>query len=592
MKARTVTVRPSLGPSVAVVVVAIAAYAALPPWRFSWWPFVVITVAALIVLLVRVRRHSVVTWVAARTRLRRTRRYTTPVGAAVDIRHGNDVYGVRTEGNEAVAVIRIDGHAYEPTFLRGATVAHTVNVLPLHVLVQFMDQPGGLSIVFDIASDGFRVRPEAGYPQLYSTLLAARGAAGQRVTYLIMRLDIRESLPGLVYRHSIGSAVAAAADRVIKALRQEGVRAEALSAEEQDAVLTRLSLGLAVPPRRPAIVDAELADDDGVGDEDGKGAGGEDPASDAATAVSAQNHVPRRHRRRARAAARRADRDQRLQPPVEVQWSLINVQPGYVTTYYFSPEDITTETFNQMWALPSDHVLHVLMLRKRGDEVVVSAMVRTNDPRPPKAPPTLFLNTLPGEQYVAALRAAPVSSPSLPLPTRPLTADIEVAVGSTGVLVGAALRDDKSGSAEVRRDDLVMWALTDPQRPTRITMDTSDFYVRQLLIRAAATGERIAMFSRDPQRWYSVSQPNIAVVEPGRRAEFVPTIIVNDHAAVAPPMGLASTVITVGRVTDTVPDILFQQTSAATVRVRTAARTLDIAIVEFRQEQTWTGTAA
>ncbi len=81
----------------------------------------------------------------------------------------------------------------------------------------------------------------------------------------------------------------------------------------------------------------------------------------------------------------------------------------------------------------SDHVLHLLMLRKRGDVVEMSAMVRTNDPRPPKAPPTLFLNTLGGEQYAAALRAAPVSSPPLPLPTRELPQDLEIAVGTTGV---------------------------------------------------------------------------------------------------------------------------------------------------------------
>ena len=67
--------------------------------------------------------------------------------------------------------------------------------------------------------------------------------------------------------------------------------------------------------------------------------------------------------------------------------------------------------------------------------------------------------------------------------------------------------------------------------PTMIwgtVMDTSEFYVRQLLIRAAAAGERIAVYSYDPRRWDSVSQPNIAVVERGRPAEFVPTIIVND----------------------------------------------------------------
>jgi hypothetical protein len=89
-----------------------------------------------------------------------------------------------------------------------------------------------------------------------------------------------------------------------------------------------------------------------------------------------------------------------------------------------------------------------------------------------------------------------------------------------------------------------------------------------------------------------VAQPNVAVMELGRRAEFVPTIIVNDRAPVAPPVGLSSTVITVGPTPDSTPDLLFQQNSPTTVRVKAGARTLDLAIVEFRQEQTWTGTAA
>jgi hypothetical protein len=171
--------------------------------------------------------------------------------------------------------------------------------------------------------------------------------------------------------------------------------------------------------------------------------------------------------------------------------------------------------------------------------------------------------------------------------------DLQIPIGSTGILVGAALRDDKSGSPEIQRDDLVMWALTDPQHPTRIIMDTSDFYVRQLLIRAAAAGERIAIYSYDPRRWYSVSQPNIAVVESGRPAEFVPTIIVNDrpHGAPAAGPGLSSTVITLGRSpSDTAPpDIRFQQISQSSVKITTASRSLDVAMVVFCQEQTWTG---
>lgn len=578
MKARTVAIRPALGAVVAAEVVAITAYAALPPARFTWWPFALITAVALVLLLVTVHRRNFAVWVAARVRWWRTRRYATPVGAAIDIGHGSDVYGVRTAGDEAVTVIRVDGRPYEPTFLRGSSIARTTNLLPLDIVTQLLDQPGGLRLGIDIASLGFRVRPGTGYPALYGTLLADRGAAGQRTTYLIVRLEISQSLPGLVYRQSIGTAAAAATDRIVKALEQEGVRAVALNAEDQDVVMDKLSLGLAAAPARPVVLDPLDADDDH-----------EDDGPEAVADIAADSG---RHRSKDNKPAEPQDRPQKIPAAVDVGWSLINTEPGYVTSYYFSPEDITTATVNQMWALPADDIVHVLMLRKRGDTVMVSAMVRTNDPRPPEQPPTLFLNPLPGAQYAAALRAAPVSAPHLPLPEGPLPEDLEIAVGATGVLVGAALVDNKNGSPEIRRDDLVMLALTDPQRPTRISMDTSEFYVRQQLIRAAAAGERIAIYSADPSRWYSVSQPNIAVAEPGRRVEFVPTIIVNDHAPAAPPVGLSSTVITLGRVTDSAPDIVFQQNSPTTVRIRAGGRQLDVSIVEFRQEQTWTGAAA
>jgi type VII secretion protein EccE len=559
---------------VAVEVIAMIAFMVLPPWRFGWWPFAAITAVSVALLVVTVHRRNFVAWVVARFRHLRTRRYTTAVGAAIDIGHGSEVYGVRTEGDEAVTVIRVDGRAYEPTFLRGSTLSRTTNVLPLALLTQFLDQPGGLRLEIDVVSTGFRVRPGSGYPQLYGTLLADRGAAGQRHTYLMVRLRISQSLPGLVYRQSIGSAAAAATDRIIKALQQEGVRAVALTAEEQDVVLDTLSVGLASAPPRPAVIDP-VGDTDGG--EDGAAAGG----GGAVSGAGADGLDATAGARKLRAAA-------------QVGWSLINAQPGYVTSYYFSPEDITTSTFNQMWALRSDRVLHVLMLRKAGEQVLVSALVRTDDPRPPEEPPTLFLNTLPGAQYAAALRVAPVSSPPLPLPAGALPDDLEIAVGATGILVGAALRDDVSAVPEIQRDDLVMLALTDPQRSTRIAMDTSDFYVRQLLIRAAAAGERIAVYSRDPRRWYSVSQPNIAVVEPGRRVEFVPTIIVNDHAPVAPPVGLSATVITIGPVTNAGPDLVFQQNSPTTVRLHTPNRSapLNLSIVQFRAEETWTGTAA
>ena len=108
--------------------------------------------------------------------------------------------------------------------------------MPLRLLVGQFDQPGDLHLGIDVVNAGHRVRRGTGYPALYSTLLADRPAAGERSTRLVVRLDIPESGAGLSYRRSIGSAAAAATERIINALFQEGIRASALSAAELDAI--------------------------------------------------------------------------------------------------------------------------------------------------------------------------------------------------------------------------------------------------------------------------------------------------------------------------------------------------------------------
>jgi type VII secretion protein EccE len=568
VKARTVALRPTLAAVVGAEIVTLAAFTALPPRHAGWWPAAAITAAAVVGLVVTVHRRNAAGWAAARARWLVTRRAAAPTGVAVDVAQGSIVCGVRTDTHEAITMIRIAGRPDAPTFLRTSTVSHTANVLPLAVLVGLLDQPGNLHLGIDVINAGHRVRRGTGYPALYSTLLADRPAAGQRSTRLVVRLDIPESVSGLAYRRSIGTAAAAATERIINALFQDGIRASALGAAELDAALQELGAGLVAPPP--------------LDDQDGQLAGGDALVSAGATGVE---HGGRP--RRVRAAA-------------GVGWRAISAQPGYLSSYYFSPEDITTAALHQMWALRTDHIVQTLAIRKHrhtapdgGGPVLVSALVRTNDPQQPQQPPTLFLNPLPGDQYTAALWAAPIARPRLALPTRVLDDPdgLEIPIGPTGILVGAALHDDLWARPQIHRDDLVMWPITDPQRATRITMDTSEFYVRQLLIRAAATGERIAIYSHQPGHWQQLAQPNIAVVEHRRAAEFVPTIIVNDRPISAPSAGLSSTVITLGKVDDRgpEPDVCFMQTSRSTVRIIAGSQAVEVAIVVFRQEQAFTG---
>ena len=576
MKERAFGVRAALPVVVATEVIGLVAFFGLAPDRFGWWPAAVITGAAFLLMVVTVYRRNVPGWIAVLMRWRSRRRRPIEAAAAVDVSQGNIVCGVRVDAYEAITMVAVTGRAYTPTFLRGPAVSLTTNVLPLDVLTGLLDQPGGLKLAgIDVVSSGQRVRRGAGYPPLYSTLLADRPAAGRRDTRLIVRLDLTDSVGGLSYRTSIGAAAAAATERIINALLQEGIRAGALSAAELDAALEELSAGLADAPEPPAPQEEVDAD--------------ADARAPALAGVSSG----------ASGAGRGGVGGPARRTPAEVGWRTVNARPGHLTTYYFSPPDITTAALHQMWALRSDHVVQVTSLSKRrrvapdgGGPVMVSAMVRTNDPQRPQQPPTLYLNTLPGDQFDAALAAAPTARPGLRLPQRALgdPDELVIPIGPTGILVGAALRDDPNAPVTIQRDDMIMWALTDPQRATRVVMDTSDFYVRQLLLRAAAVGERIAIFSNSPQRWAALSQPNIAIVERRRAPEFVPTIIVNDRPVALPSAGLSSTVVALGRADHgPAPDIRFVQTSRSTVRITSGAYDLEVAIVAFRQEQAWTG---
>ncbi len=543
MKGRTIGVNTTMPAVVGVEMAALAAIVVFPPNRMSWWPTAAVAVAAIALLMVTVYRRNTVSWAVDRVRWRRRRRRTENPAPAVDIPHGAALYGVRVPdgfAGEAITMIEVTGQAYSPTLLTGSATALTPNRLPLEALTELLDQPGGIRLAgIDVVSSGLRVRRGTGYPPLYSTLLADRPAAGQRRTYLVVRLDVAKSVRGLAYRSTVGAAAAAATERIVNALLQRGVRAKPLTARDIDAALVDLGASLAVVP-------AEAEPDN-------------------------------------------APVGPRIPTPVAPTeaWKSIEAHPGYLTSYYFSPEDITTNTLNQMWALRSDAVVQTISLaKKRGPTeggACVSAMVRVNDPQAPTTPPTLYLNPVPGHQGPAATRSAPLPRRFDALPARPLDASpLELPVGSSGVLVGTT-----------QRGDLLLLSLTDPDQATRVAMHTGMPYACQLLVRAAAVGERIAVYTDTPARWRQLEQPLIAVVDRRHPPEFVPTIIVSDRAGGPPPAGLASTVVTIGDAEPNAPrpDLSFTQISPSTVRITTSAFATDVQIATFKAEQPFLGAA-
>ena len=323
MKARTIGVNATIPAVVGVEVAVIAAIVAFPPARMSWWPTGAVGVIAAAALLVTVYRRNMLRWLVDRVRWWRRRRRNAAAGGGR--RHTARRLAVRGAGPGRVRRRsdhddRGDRSGVLTDVLTGSATALTPNLLPMDALTGLLDQPGGIRLSgIDVVSSGLRVRRGTGYPPLYSTLLADRPAAGQRRTYLVVRLDIANSVAGLAYRSTVGAAAAASTERIVNALLQRGVRANALTAKELDAALVELGAGL-------AVVAAETGPDE--------------------AAVGPRTPTP--------------------VAPTEA-WKSVEAHPGFLTSYYFSPEDITTSTLNQMWALRSDAVVQTISLTKKRD---------------------------------------------------------------------------------------------------------------------------------------------------------------------------------------------------------------------------------
>ena len=265
------------------------------------------------------------------------------------------------------------GRPYIPTLLRPQG-AETPNTLPLSVIAEQM-QRFGLGVDVDVIAQGHRTASDS-YGQFYATLLADRPAAGQRTTVLVIRMDTRspDTTAGLMWRTDTAAAVAAATRRITRALRQNGCRAEPMTAADM----------------RQAVLDMH-------------GGSKED-----------------------------------IESAYREGWRDLTHRGAHVTSYYLSAQDLTPERLDDMWAIASDHTLLALHLRRTSEGITVSATVRFTTAQPQLTPPAVILNRYTGRQWWALSALLPGADRINGMPARPLTADLDtaIAIGSSGVMLG------------------------------------------------------------------------------------------------------------------------------------------------------------
>lgn len=201
---------------------------------------------ALLTLVVRWRGQPTWRWVSHALRRRAPIRFSDPITVANDRTGG----GLRHQDGVAVAVVQVLGASHQPTVLTGSTGTETVNTLDIGWVLPMLRQSLGLRVESaSVVIAGSRRCSTGDYPRLYDTLVGTVPYAGQRETWLVLRIRDLDNGDALCRRVTAGTAALAVAQRVTATLRRRGVRARVASASDIADLDRRLG-GSALEPRR------------------------------------------------------------------------------------------------------------------------------------------------------------------------------------------------------------------------------------------------------------------------------------------------------------------------------------------------------
>jgi type VII secretion protein EccE len=168
-------------------------------------------------------------WLMLWRKHRRAISLTEPITVANDRAGG----GVRYQDGVAVVAVQLLGKAHRPTLFTGSTATYTENTVDVADLLPLLHQSLGLTIEsLSVVSLGARRRSTGDYPRVYDTLIGTPPYAGQRETWLIVRVAAFPNAEALQWRTSVGTAALAAGQRISAALRQQGLRAKVATATD------------------------------------------------------------------------------------------------------------------------------------------------------------------------------------------------------------------------------------------------------------------------------------------------------------------------------------------------------------------------
>ncbi|MEU1985843.1 type VII secretion protein EccE [Nocardia sp. NPDC019395] len=142
------------------------------------------------------------------------------------------ICGIAQDGDVLVAMIQLAPNLDLPTVIAEQTI-YTEDTVSVESLLPMLDHYG-IGIDIDIVTTGQRVRSAGSYSMLYDQLIGSHPVVGNRMTWLVLRLDQERNLKVLARRGPCAvvgpRTLATAAHRIAGRLRERGMAAHPLPA--------------------------------------------------------------------------------------------------------------------------------------------------------------------------------------------------------------------------------------------------------------------------------------------------------------------------------------------------------------------------
>jgi len=265
---------------------------------------------------------------------------------------------------------------------------------------------------------------------------------------------------------------------------------------------------------------------------------------------------------------------------VQENWSNLDADADYVTTYRIAGRDLSTKMLNDLWTVRAHRT--VTTVRLFGDCAGgsrVAGLVRFHTDAPLTHPPLLALQPVSGQAFDSLLASLPLGDRALHLEMSPRLlgdgSDLKIPVGPSGPMFGMTVTGVP-----------FLMPLTDPLRATRVSISADLPVVIPLLLRTSAAGAVILIHSDRPDVWRPLCDSDYRISLAGDRDPVrQPTVIVADGEGLAGGVGeRGRSLVTVGSV-DSDADVTIVQESPDELVIGTpAVRGVRLSVMRPRNE--------